>query len=214
MLALTVETACEKPINRSDCFSARLPRNATSFGRETSDEALIKAIACGNRHAMERLYKRHHVRVYRFVLRLTGNESLAEDVVSEVFFDVWRQAGRFKGQSQVYTWLLAIARNKSISVIRRRKEGPLDDDTPEVKDLADDPEVTVQKNDRSMTIGKCLSQLSVAQREVVDLIYYHEKSVEEVAQIVGAPASTVKTRMFYARRRIEQLLRARGLEGI
>ena len=59
-------------------------------------------------------------------------------------------------------------------------------------------------------IQKCLSQLSAAQREVIDLVYYHEKSVEEVAQIVGAPASTVKTRMFYARQRMGELLKDVG----
>jgi RNA polymerase sigma-70 factor (ECF subfamily) len=89
-------------------------------GQRTSDEALISAIAAGDRHAMHVLYVRHSVRVYRFVLRLTNDSSLAEDLVSEVFIDVWRRAHGFKGKSQVSTWLLAIARNKTLSAMRAR----------------------------------------------------------------------------------------------
>ena len=79
-----------------------------------------------------------------------------------------------------------------------------------IEDPADDPGTVLEKKDKSALIQKCLSQLSTAQREVIDLVYYHEKSVEEVAQIVGAPASTVKTRMFYARQRMGELLNDAG----
>ena len=179
-----------------------------------SDEALIEAIAGGDRRAMELLYARHHVRVYRFIIRMTGDATLAEDIVSEVFLDVWRCADGFKAQSQVSTWLLAIARYKSLSAVRRRPDEQLDDDfAAAVEDPADNAEILIHKKDRSVVIQKCLSQLSAAQREVVDLVYYHEKSVEEVARIVGAPASTVKTRMFYARQRMAELLTAAGVDG-
>ena len=80
---------------------------------------------------MQVLFARHHVRVYRFVLRLVRNESTAEDLISEVFLDVWRQAGRFEGRSAVSTWLLAIARFKALSALRRRPEAELDDETAE-----------------------------------------------------------------------------------
>jgi RNA polymerase sigma-70 factor (ECF subfamily) len=182
-----------------------------ALGPNASDDELIKAIALGDRHAMEVLYSRHHVRVYRFSLRITGNATLSEDIVSEVFLDVWRCAHGFKASSQVSTWLLAIARNKSLSAVRRRVDAPLDDDkVTTIEDPADDPEVLLHNKDRSALIRDCLSQLSAAQREVMDLVYYHEKSVEEVAQIVGAPASTVKTRMFYARQRMGELLKVAG----
>ena len=88
--------------------------------QETSDEALIGLIADGDKRAMQVLYARHNVRVYRFILRLTSNQSLAEDLVSEVFLDVWRQAEAFESKSQVSTWLLAIARYKALSALRRR----------------------------------------------------------------------------------------------
>jgi RNA polymerase sigma-70 factor (ECF subfamily) len=181
--------------------------------QSTSDDVLIGRIATGDRLAMQVLFARHHVRVYRFVLRLVRDESVAEDLISEVFLDVWRQAGRFEGRSQVSTWLLAIARFKALSALRRRPDEELDDETAEaIEDPSDDPEVTLDKKDKSAAIRKCLEKLSAEHREISDLVYYHEKSVEEVAQIVGIPENTVKTRMFYARKRLAELLKAAGIE--
>src|SRR6516225_10242359 len=109
--------------------------------QETSDETLIDLIADGDKRAMQVLYARHNVRVYRFILRLTGNQSLAEDLVSEVFLDVWRQAEAFESKSQVSTWLLAIARYKALSALRRRTDKHLDDQmAAAIEDTADDPE--------------------------------------------------------------------------
>ena len=179
----------------------------------TSDEVLIGRIASGDRLAMQVLFARHHVRVYRFVLRLVRDESSAEDLISEVFLDVWRQAGKFEGRSAVSTWLLAIARFKALSALRRRTDAELDEETAEaIEDTSDDPEVALEKKDKSAVIRKCLVHLSAEHREIIDLVYYHEKSVEEVAAIVGIPDNTLKTRLFYARKRLADLLKAAGIE--
>jgi len=183
--------------------------------QETSDEALIELIAEGDKRAMQVLYARHNVRVYRFIVRLTGNTSLAEDLVSEVFLDVWRQAEGFESKSQVSTWLLAIARYKALSALRRRSDEHLDDRmAATIEDTADDPETAVYKVDRNAIVQKCLTRLSPAHREVLDLVYYHEKSVDEVARIVGVPAATVKTRMFYARNKMADLLKQSGVSAV
>src|SRR5262245_31568408 len=97
--------------------------------RDHSDEALLEKVAVGNRLAMQVLFARHHVRVYRFVLRLVGNDALAEDVTSEVFLSVWRQAHRFEARSAVTTWILAIARYRALAELRRRTEAPADDES-------------------------------------------------------------------------------------
>src|SRR5258706_2945265 len=179
----------------------------------TSDEELIGRIAGGDRLAMQVLFARHHVRVYRFVLRLVRNEATAEDLISEVFLDVWRQAGRFEGRSAVSTWMLAIARFKALSALRRRPDEELDDEAAgAIEDPSDDPETSLEKKDKSGSIRKCLAGLSAEHREIIDLVYYHEKSVEEVAVIVGIPENTVKTRMFYARKKLAELLKAAGIE--
>ena len=179
----------------------------------TSDEVLISRIAAGDRLAMQVLYARHHVRVYRFVLRIVSNSSVAEDLISEVFLDVWRQAGKFEARSAATTWLLAIARFKALSAMRRKPEEELDEDMAgALEDPADDPEVVAQKKDKSEILRKCLTALSPDHREIIDLVYYHEKSVEEVAGIVGIPEATVKTRMFYARKKLSELLKAAGVD--
>jgi RNA polymerase sigma-70 factor, ECF subfamily len=179
----------------------------------TPDDVLIGRIAAGDKLAMQVLFARHHVRVYRFVLRLVRNEANAEDLISEVFLDVWRQAGRFEGRSSVSTWLLSIARFKALSSLRKKTDAELDEEVAEsIEDDGDSPEVTIQKKDKASAIRECLNHLSTEHREIVDLVYYHEKSVEEASQILGIPENTVKTRLFYARKRLSDLLKTAGID--
>ena len=179
----------------------------------TSDEVLIGRIAGGDRLAMQVLFARHHVRVYRFVLRLVRNEATAEDLISEVFLDVWRQAGKFEGRSAASTWILGIARFKALTALRKRPEEELDDETAAaIEDQSDDPETALAKKDKGSVLRQCLTKLSAEHREIIDLVYYHQKSVEEVAGIVGIPEATVKTRMFYARKKLSELLKEQGID--
>jgi len=178
-----------------------------------SDEDLLGRIAQGDRLAMQVLFSRHQVRLYRFVLRFVSSQAAAEDVISEVFLDVWRQADKFEGRSAVSTWLLAIARFKAMSSMRRKPEEELDEETAgAIEDSSDDPEVVAQKKDMGKVLRACVQKLSAEHREVVDLVYYHEQSVKDVARIVGIPEATVKTRMFYARKQMSELLKAAGVD--
>jgi len=183
--------------------------------RATSDEMLLENIAGGDRLAMHTLYARHNVRVYRFVLRMLRDTSAAEDLVSQVFLDVWRTASQFEGRSQVSTWLLSIARFKALTALRQRKYEDIDqDDVMEIADQADTPEASLDRSRTSAILRACVAKLSPAHREIVNLVYYHEKSVEEVAGLIGIPASTVKTRMFYARKQLADLLKTAGIDSI
>ena len=196
----------------TQAISPASPAPVQAAAQDTSDETLVAQIAQRDKHALQLLYSRHHVSIYRFALRFLNDEAAAEDTVSEVFIDVWRQAERFEGRSQVTTWLLAIARNKALSLLRRRSSEALDDEVAEfIEDPSDHPEVAMLKSQRASVLQDCLTQLSPAHREIVDLVYYHEKSVEEVAEIISVPANTVKTRMFYARKRIGELMAAKGI---
>jgi RNA polymerase sigma-70 factor, ECF subfamily len=151
---------------------------------------------------------RRRTSVYRWLLRFVSNETLAEDLLSEVFLDVWRQAGRFECRSSVSTWLLSIARYKALSTRRRRTEAELDEKIEAtVADPADDPEVALQEKNRDELLRRALTRLSPEHRQVIDLVYYHEKSVDEVAQILDVPPATVKTRMFYARKKLAELVK-------
>jgi RNA polymerase sigma-70 factor, ECF subfamily len=179
----------------------------------TSDHALIERIAASDRLAMRALFVRHQVRVYRFVLRLVGNRQVAEDLVSEVFLDIWLHAAKFQARAQVSTWILAIARFKALSSLRWRDTDELDEvSAAAFEDPGDDPEITIQKKERSDILRKCLSRLSPDHREIIDLVYYHEMAIREIAAIVGIPENTVKTRMFHARKRLSELLGAAGVD--
>jgi len=172
-----------------------------------SDETLIRRIAAGDQSAMRALFARYRVRVYRWLLRLVDDEALAEDLLSEVFLDVWRHAASFEARSSLSTWLLAIARYKALSARRRRTDAELDEATVStVPDTADDPGVTLQKENRAEALRQSLPRLSPEHREVIDLAYYHGKSVKEIAAIVSISEATVKTRMFYARRKLAELV--------
>ena len=117
-------------------------REGIIAAQATSDEMLLEGIAEGGRTAMHILYCRHNVRVYRFILRIVRDTTMAEDLVSQVFLDVWRTASQFEGRTQVSTWLLSIARFKALTALRQRRFEDIDqDDVREIADEADTPEV-------------------------------------------------------------------------
>jgi RNA polymerase sigma-70 factor, ECF subfamily len=181
--------------------------------KTVTDEVLIANIAKGDQRAMAALFGRHRVPVYRFVLRMVRNEATAEEVIGDVFLDVWRQAATFEGRSAVSTWIFSIARFKALTALQRRREEEWDEDKVSVvADEADDPEVVLTKKDKTTALRHCLQRLSAEHREIVNLVYYQHKSIQEVAGIVGIPEGTVKTRMFYARKKLSDLLRQQGID--
>jgi RNA polymerase sigma-70 factor (ECF subfamily) len=184
--------------------AAVLPRQPTS---KASDESLVQRIAAGDQLAMRALFARHQVRLYRFLARIVRDQTLAEDLVSDVFLDVWRQAASFEARSSVSTWLLAMGRYKALSALRRRSDVELDDKIAStLVDPADNPETAMQKKNTGEVLRQCVASLSPAHGQIIDLVYYHEKSVSEVAGILAIPEATVKTRMFYARKRLGDLV--------
>jgi RNA polymerase sigma-70 factor (ECF subfamily) len=183
--------------------------------RETplSDETLIKQIADGNKLAMRALFARHQLRVYRFALRIVRDSALAEDVVSEVFVDAWQHAGRYEGRSSVSTWLLGITRHKALTAANRRTTESIDSETAmNVVDPGNTPEAELGQKDTGAVIRRCLASLTPEHAEIIDLVYYQEKSIKEIVEILGIPENTVKTRMFYARKRLAALVTAEGIE--
>jgi RNA polymerase sigma-70 factor (ECF subfamily) len=169
--------------------------------RDNSDETLIAKIASGNRLAMQVLYARHHTRVHRFLLRWTGNAATAEDLTADVFVTAWRHADRFDGSSTVSTSLIAIARRKAESELRRRPQA--------LSDAHDEaiigPEIVAPRKDDGEGLRQCLMRLTREHREIIDLVYYHGKSEQEVARIVGISCNEVRSRMLRARTRLSEL---------
>jgi RNA polymerase sigma-70 factor (ECF subfamily) len=190
-------------------------RQGIIAAQATTDEMLLERIADGDRTAMHTLYLRHNVRVYRFVLRSLRDATAAEDIVSQVFLDVWRTAGQFEGRSRVSTWLLSIARFKTLTALRQRRHEDIDqENVREIADGADTPEASLDRSNVSAILRACIAKLSPAHREIIHLVYYHEKTVEEAGEIIGIPQSTVKTRMFYARKQLAELLKGAGVASL
>jgi RNA polymerase sigma-70 factor (ECF subfamily) len=190
-------------------------RNAAIGGAGVADEMLLAGIADGDRSAMHTLYSRHSVRVYRFVFRMVRDATTAEDIVSQVFLDVWKSAGQFEGRSQVSTWLISIARFKALTALRQRRHEDIDqEDVLAIADQGETAETSLDRASTSAILRTCIARLSPAHREIVELVYFHEMSVEEAAGVIGIPQATVKTRMFYARKALGDMLRGAGVASL
>ncbi len=182
----------------------------TGYG---DDADLVARIGHQDEAALRLLFTRHHAPVFRFLTRRVHSDAVAEELTNQVFLEVWRNARTFEARSTVATWMLTIARNLAASHMRKRREGPLDEGMAEaIADDSDDPEVVAQKADKAVALRRCVARLSDEHREIVDLVYYHEMSVAEVSAVVGIPEATVKTRMFYARKKLSELLKEAGID--
>ena len=178
------------------------------------ERALLKDIAAGDARAFERLFARAQVRVFRFLVRIVNNQAIAEELLNEVFLSVWQNAHRYEGRSEPLTWMLSIAHNKAISAMRKKTEvlGVAEEAAQDLVAEDDSPDTVAQKHDKSAKICACIEELSADHRTILDLVYYQEQSVAEAAEILGIPEATVKTRMFYARKKLSELLLARGID--
>jgi len=192
------------------------PKLIRRSGRNTSveDAVLVRRVAAADRTAMQTLFSRHHIAVYRFVLQRLRDKVLAEDVTSEVFLEVWRHAGKFEGRSTVVTWILAIARRKILAARINPRGVQSDNDKAGDYDRADDPDAPLQARDRSTVLRRGIRRLSADHREMIDLVYCQEQSMESVATILGIPRTAATTRMFSARQRLADELKKSGVDWV
>lgn len=194
--------------------------NCSSVGRidhrsdvaDASDEMLIKHVAEGDKAAMRIIFVRYRTKLFRFIFRLLHDRESAEDIVSQVFLDVWRFAHRFEYRARVSTWLLSMARFKAINFMRRKTHQRIEQiDLAGVADTGDTPETAIDRGEVCRILRMCLEELSPAHRQVIDLFYYRDHSVSELSERIGIPQATVKSRLFYARKHLAQALARVGL---
>ena len=195
--------------------SILLGNPASPAGHKTPDDVLIKRVAAGNRLAMHLLFARHHARVYRFILRWVGDATVAEDCHQRGFSERVATGAPVQGALQR---LDLVAGDRPQQGDRRAAAAGAAKRwarrSPAIEDPRTIPRSALQAKDRSQAMRLCLTQLSPEHREMIDLVYYHEKSIEEIAEIVGIPKNTVKTRTFYARKRLADLLDTAGVAGL
>lgn len=173
---------------------------------QVDEERLLRRVAAGDQKAFRDLYGRYYRRVFGFVFKVLRSPELVEEVVDDVLLAVWRGAARFDGRSRPSTWILGIAHRQSLKALSRRHRSLAP--PPELPEPPppETPESIMARRETASALGRGLSELSPEQRAVVELAFYHGLSYREVAEIVGCPVNTVKTRMFHARRRLRALL--------
>ncbi len=180
-----------------------------------SDEALLMRIADRDQAALRMLAERHQMRVYRFALKFVRDASLAEDVVSETFFAVWRNAAKFRNQSAVGTWILSIARYRALTIRDQATDAgePLDEEAvTRIPDPSQRTDASVDQADLVTCVRDCLGQLPAEQAMLIDMVYLRGRPIREAALVAGIPLNTVKSRMFLARKKLAGLLTAAGFE--
>jgi len=164
-----------------------------------SPAELVQAIASGETGAMRELYSQFADALFRFALLGLGDRDAAEDVVQETMLAAWRGVGGFRGESSVRSWFFGICRNQVALELRRRGHAP--EPVPPDED-APAPEPSVSR----LEIEEAMGMLDVEQRQLLHLVYVEGLPQREVADVLGVPVGTVKSRLFSARERLRSLL--------
>ena len=171
------------------------------------DELLLERIAARDRAAFQELYHRYYQRLFGYVFKVTRRPELVEEAVNDTLLGVWQGAGSFHGRSRPSTWILGIAHRQALKALSRQRRGDRDADAPvEPRAPEEGPESLLARRELRGELGWALAQLPAEQRAVVELTYYQDCSYAEIAEVLGCPVNTVKTRMFHARRRLRALL--------
>jgi RNA polymerase sigma-70 factor (ECF subfamily) len=177
--------------------------------KERAERVLIDRIAQHDRRAFEALYRGYFPRLTRFLENMTRRAQVVDEVLDDTMLVVWRKADTYNGRSKVSTWIFAIAYRKALKALKRLDD-PVDFDGAEAAGPADsEPDGELMLQQLRLVLGDAIRQLSAEQRAVIELTYYQGFSCREIADVVGCPVETVKTRMFYARRRLKLLLSER-----
>ena len=168
------------------------------------DQELLTRVAARDREAFKQLYHIYHRRLTRFLMRLTRQPEIAEEIINDTLWIVWRKAPEFRHGSLVSTWIFGIAYRRGLKTLQRQPPPACD---IEAETQVEAPDQIQPAQERADWLDRALAQLPVNQRAVLELSYYVGYSCEEIAQIMDCPVSTVKTRMHKARQKMKMLLR-------
>ncbi len=179
---------------------------------DADEAALVRRVAGKDGAAFELLYRGYYRRLTRFVEQLTRKRHLIDEILDDTMLVVWRKAGSFTGVSRVSTWIFAIAYHEVMRAHQRERRA-----VRSLPDFTTSAAVPSVESDLIAAESKSwlrhvVAELSVEQRAVIELTYFHGFGYKEIAEVIGCPVNTVKTRMFHARRRLKALLVASGAE--
>lgn len=179
---------------------------------EQDDRTLIAEIVRRQSGALERLYERYQMVVYHLAFKILNNRESAEEVVLEVFWQVWRDAERYDGQrGSVGAWVTTVARSRAIDALRARRGEPASGEDVEAAllaaDPAGDPEMQTTLGQRAELVRSALESLPLEQRTALELSFFNGLSHAEIAERLQEPLGTVKTRIRSAMLRLRERLR-------
>lgn len=191
---------------------ANRPSASEPVASDLTDEQavqLLRRIGDRDQAAFAALHRSMARRVFAFAMRIVRDEGHAEEVVVDTMLEVWEQCRRFRGGSRVSTWILGIARNKALTLLRRLRPTDALDDVEQERLVAEDgcgfdAVAALQRRDG---VRECMCKLSSTHRECMHLVFFEGLSLAEVADIQSCPENTIKTRLFHARKKIEHCLR-------
>ena len=167
-----------------------------------SDAELIRLVAIGDRPAFEELHRRYARPVLGIALRRIGDRGRAEDVTQDTFTSVWRSAGRYDpARGAATSWIFTVARNAIIDGLRRRPEPPVDN-PPDIAEPGTGPPDAAESEWVSWRVHRALEVLPAEERSLIELAYWSGLSQSEIADYLGLPLGTVKTRTRAALRRL------------
>ena len=182
------------------------PPPARGASSETAELALLAGVKRGRRADFDALYRLYHPRLSRFLTQLMRQPDAVEEALNDTLLVVWQRADSFDGRSRLSTWIFGIAYRKGLKTLSRQDLPVDDDELPEAADPGPGPEQQFTQRQLRGRLRAAMAELSPEHRAVVELCYFHDMAYGEIAAVVGCPAETVKTRMFYARRRLRLLL--------
>jgi RNA polymerase sigma-70 factor (ECF subfamily) len=192
-------------------MGSRVP--SPNGARSADDADLLGRVAQGDERALRALYENHERRLFAFLNAMMRDSFAAADILNETMLEVWRSAGDFEGRSKVSTWIFGIARLKALARMRkdsRETPAPPDVDRP---DPSADAFALLSASEDASAVRHCIEQLTSAHRAVVHFVFYEEMGYSEVAEIMGCPENTVKTRVFHAKRLLQHCLERRLAEA-
>lgn len=183
--------------------------------QDLTDSELLQVCATGNEKAFAAFYQRYEKRVFQYLMTVVNEATLAEETLVEVMLAVWKGLNTFQGQSKVSTWIFGIAHHKAVDSLRRltsqQRGGIPIEDILESPDPKAGPLEEVDKQRLATLTQQALTHLSSDHRAILHMAFYEEMSYPEIAELLGIPVNTVKTRVYYAKQHLKRTLVRQGV---
>lgn len=182
---------------------------------QQNDETLLQLVAQRNLAAYDLLYRRHAQVMYNLIARIVRDQATAEDLLQDVFWQIWENANQYRGSGAALAWMMRVARNRALDQLRRQRVRPptVNDDAEEVESVAAPMTVeeAVEIQTRRVQVQRALESIPEEQRVCLELAYFEGLSQREIAEQTNMAVGTIKSRIRIGLEKVERLLRGSGV---